>query len=90
VLKKYLSRTSFSATSVAAKFFFSLFGLSGGWQNGCCRSAEEPHEALDVLGHGCQEEMFPHELQSPQAQAPKIGVRQRVEYELPQVISLFA
>jgi hypothetical protein len=26
VLKKYVSRTSFSARSVAAKFFFSLFG----------------------------------------------------------------
>ena len=31
--------------------------------------AEEPHESLDVLGYRCQEELLPHELQSPQAQA---------------------
>jgi hypothetical protein len=31
--------------------------------------AEEPHESLDVLGRRCQEELLPHKLQSPQAQA---------------------
>src|SRR5450432_2994170 len=42
--------------------------LSGGWQNRCDWSAEEPHEALDVLGHRCEEELLPHKLQSPQTQ----------------------
>src|ERR1700737_806200 len=43
--------------------------LSGSFHSRCCRLAEEPHYPLDVLGHGCQEELLPHELQSAQAQA---------------------
>src|SRR6266852_2863357 len=43
--------------------------LSGGWQKRCFRLVEEAHESLDVLGRRCQEELLPHELQSPQAQA---------------------
>ena len=40
----------------------------GSWQNRRCWLAEEPHESLDVLSRRCQEELLPHELQSPQAQ----------------------
>ena len=43
--------------------------LSGGGQRRRYRLAEEPHESLDVLGRRGQEELLPHELQSPQAQA---------------------
>jgi hypothetical protein len=41
---------------------WSRAGWGVGW-------AEEPHESLDVLGRRCQEELLPHKLQSPQAQA---------------------
>ena len=47
---------------------FCFRWLSGGWQNRCCLT-EKAHQALDVLGHRGQEELLPHELQSPQAQA---------------------
>jgi hypothetical protein len=43
--------------------------LSGGRQNRYCRLTEEAHQSLDVLGHGCQEELLSHELQSTQTQA---------------------
>jgi hypothetical protein len=43
--------------------------LSGDGQNRCGRLAEEAHESLDVLGCRGQEELLPHELQSPQTQA---------------------
>src|ERR1700737_3946372 len=43
--------------------------LSGSFHSRCCRLAEEPHYPLDFLGHGCQEELLPHEPQSAQAQA---------------------
>ena len=43
--------------------------LGSGGQNGDYRSAEEAHQSLDVLGHRGQEELLPHELQSPQPQA---------------------
>jgi len=45
--------------------------LSGGYRSRCYRSAEEPHQSFDVLGHRCQEELLPHELQSAQTQAPQ-------------------
>jgi hypothetical protein len=32
---------------------------------------QEAHQSLDVLGHRCQEELFPHEPESPQTQAPQ-------------------
>jgi len=43
--------------------------LSGGGQDGAWALSEEPHQSLDVLGSRRQEELFSHELQSPQAQA---------------------
>src|SRR5215471_1168605 len=46
----------------------SLSSLGGNFQNGSCRLAEEPHQALEVLRSRGQEELFPHELESPQAQ----------------------
>jgi hypothetical protein len=67
VLKNYVSAASFSAASIACRVFLLSVRLSGGWQNQCCRLAEEAYESLDVLGHRCQEELLPHELQSPQA-----------------------
>ncbi len=33
----------------------------------CCLLAEEADQSLDVLGHGCQEELLSRELQSAQA-----------------------
>jgi hypothetical protein len=48
---------------------FLLTQLSGSFESGCCRLAEEPHESLDVLGHRCQEELLTHKLQSPQSHA---------------------
>jgi hypothetical protein len=41
--------------------------LRGSFHSGCGRLAEEPHESLDVLGSRRQEELLPHELQSPQS-----------------------
>src|ERR1035441_3548647 len=49
--------------------FSSLSSLSGGGKNRGYWSAEEAHESLDVLGHRGEEELLPHELQSPQPQA---------------------
>jgi hypothetical protein len=46
-----------------------LVRLSGGRQSRRCRSAEEPHQTLDVLGRGCQEELLSNKPQSPQAEA---------------------
>jgi hypothetical protein len=43
--------------------------LRGGRQDRGCRLAEESHQSLDVLRRRCQEELLPHEFQSPQAQA---------------------
>jgi hypothetical protein len=45
--------------------------LSGSFRSRCYRSAEEPHQSFDVLGHRCQEELLPHELQSAQTQMPQ-------------------
>jgi hypothetical protein len=44
--------------------------------------AEEPHQSLDVLRSRCQEELLPHKLQSPQAQAtqPKVDLREQFVY----------
>jgi hypothetical protein len=36
--------------------------------------AEEPHQSLDVLRSRWQEELLPHELQSPQAQATQTNL----------------
>src|SRR5438445_3426022 len=60
--------TFWAVMIVGAEFFFSP-QLRGGLHGGCCRSAEEPHQSLDVLRHRCQEELLPHELQSAEAQA---------------------
>ena len=57
-----------AAIIVAIEFFLSP-QLSGSCHGGCCWLAEEPHQSLDVLRHRCQEELLPHELQPPQAQA---------------------
>jgi len=42
-------------------FFFSP-QLGGSFHRGCCRSAEEPDQSLDVLRRGCQEELLTNEL----------------------------
>jgi hypothetical protein len=68
-VEKVLEQNAPSATSVRCRVFLFSAWLGGGWQNGCCGFAEEPHESFDVLGHGCQEELLAHELQSAQAQA---------------------
>ena len=68
MLKKSFNRMSFICEHALAGFLLSV-RLSGGWQNRCCRLAEEPHQSLDVLGSCCQEELLLNELQSPQAQA---------------------
>ena len=47
---------------------FLLLELRGGRQGRGSRLAEESHKSLDVLGYRGQEELLPHELQSPQAQ----------------------
>ena len=50
-----------------ASEFSSL--VLGGEKLECCRWAEKANQSLDVLRHGCQEELLPHKLQSSQAQA---------------------
>ena len=70
-VEKGRDRNIFLAAIIAAVEFLLLPHLGGGFDGGCCRLAEEPHESLDVLGCRCQEELLPHELQSPQAQAPQ-------------------
>jgi hypothetical protein len=67
-VEKVRRQNVFSPASIPPVFLLSV-PLSGGRQNRCCGLAEEAHESLDVLGHRCQEELLPHELQSPQAQA---------------------
>src|SRR4030095_1872168 len=54
--------------------FAFVRSLGGSRQNRCCGLAEEAYQALDVLGHGCQEELLPHKLQSAQTQAPQPDV----------------
>jgi hypothetical protein len=66
-VEKVGDRNVFSAVMIAAAEFFFSFQLRGGFQDGSCRLAEEPHEALDVLCRRCKEELLAHELQSPQA-----------------------
>ena len=60
--------TTFTAASVSLPSFFPV-QLSVRWKNARHRLAEEPHESLDVLGYGGQEELLADEPQSPQAQA---------------------
>src|ERR1700730_6793611 len=45
--------------------------LGGGFRRRCYRSAEEPQQSFEVLGHRCQEELLAHEPDSPQTQAPQ-------------------
>jgi len=68
-VEKVRDRNIFLAAIKAAVEFFLPPQLSGSFQGRCCQLPEEPHESLDVLGHRCQEELLPHEPQSPQAQA---------------------
>jgi len=73
VLKKYSNETSFRCERTLPSFS-SLSSLSGHLQNRSSGRAEEPHQALELL-RGCgQEELFPHELESPQAQATQTDV----------------
>ncbi len=51
VLKKSVIGMFLSVLMIAAAFFSPQ--LRGGFHGGCCRLAEEPHQSLDVLGHGC-------------------------------------
>ena len=68
-VEKVRDRNVLLAAIIAAIEFFRSPQLRGSFHSRCCRLAEEPHEPLDVLGHGCQEELLPHEPQSAQAQA---------------------
>ena len=68
-VEKVRDRNALLAAIVAAVEFFLSAQLGGSFHSRSCRLAEEPHESLDVLSHGCQEELLPHELQSAQAQA---------------------
>jgi len=68
LLKKSVIGISFGCDHCGCRVS-PLASLSGGWQNRSCRLAEEAHESLDVLRYRCQEELLPHELQSPQPQA---------------------
>jgi hypothetical protein len=65
VLKNYRKESEVLG-GVTQLFFLSVL-LSSSFQNGPRRMAEEPHQALEVLGSGGQEELLPHKLQSPQA-----------------------
>jgi len=70
MLKKCVNGTPFYLENESAEFFFRQFHLSGNGHNLRCCSAEEPCQSLDVLDRRSQEELFPHELQSPQTQTP--------------------
>jgi len=70
-VEKVRQQGIFSAASMPGRVFSLSVRLTGGCQNRSCRLAEEPHQSLDVLGRCRQEELLPHELQSPQAQAPQ-------------------
>lgn len=61
----------FSSFRVAlvARLLLTGVQLSGRRQGRHRWLAEEPYQSLDVLGRCRQEELLPHELQSPQAQA---------------------
>ena len=49
-VEKVLEQNGLSVTSVCCRVFLFSAWLGGGWQNGCCGFAEEPHESFDVLG----------------------------------------
>jgi hypothetical protein len=68
VLKKYVIGMS-SGRRSSLSSSFSLFQLRGSFDSGCCWLAEEAHQSLDVLSRCSKPELFPHELQSAQAQA---------------------
>lgn len=68
-VEKLRDRNVFWAAIIGEVDLFLSPQLSGGVYSRWCRLAEEPHQALNILGHGCQEELLSHELQSPQAQA---------------------
>src|SRR5271167_3516267 len=59
----------FSAAAIAGSVLFFSLQLRDGFHRGYCRLAEEADQSLEVLGSRCQEELLPHELQSPQTQA---------------------
>jgi len=67
VLKNY--RKESEVLGGVTQLFFLSVHLSSSFQNGPRRMAEEPHQALEVLGSGGQEDLLPHKLQSPQTQA---------------------
>jgi hypothetical protein len=73
VLKKYFNETSFRCERTFPSLS-SLSSLSGHLQNRSSGRAEEPHQALEVLRDCGQEELFQHELESPQAQATQTEV----------------
>jgi hypothetical protein len=54
VEKVTLTKGLLAENTTLWSFLLSL-QLRRGWQNRCCRSAEEPHESLTVLGHRCAE-----------------------------------
>jgi hypothetical protein len=66
-VEKVRDRNVLLAAIIAAIEFFLSPQLSGSFHGGYCRLAEEPHQPLDVLGHGRQQELLAHELQSAQA-----------------------
>src|ERR1700680_1219284 len=68
-VEKVRDRNVLLVVIIAAIEFFLSPRVSGNFHSRCCRSTEEPHKPLDVLGHGCREELLPHEPQSAQAQA---------------------
>src|ERR1039457_4872754 len=68
-VEKVRDRNVLLAAIIAAIEFFVSPPLSGSFHSRGYRLAEDPHSPLDVLGHGRQEELLPHELQSAQAQA---------------------
>jgi len=73
VLKEYFNKTSFPLRTYPAEFFF-LQSSKRNWQNSSSGCAEETHQVLEVLPSRGQVELFPHELESPQAQATQTDV----------------
>jgi hypothetical protein len=61
LLKKSVIGMSFWLRISAAEFFFSP-QLSSSFYSAGCRSGEEPHQSLEILGRRCQEELFTNEL----------------------------
>jgi hypothetical protein len=55
--EKVGDRNVFSGVMAGLPSFLSP-QLRGGFRSGGYRSGEEPHEPLDVLGHGRQEELL--------------------------------